>query len=89
MRERFTMVNVEDLKKGDEVLIASGGDLRRIKLLNDPRIAKHGYSGTYSSIKCEILNANKLDDYTVTRKIYQNLNYRKLFLLKLGENQLI
>lgn len=50
------LVNVEDLEKGDEVLIGCGGGMRYLKLLNTPKIGKrkHWHTGNpmYVSVKC-------------------------------------
>lgn len=51
-------VELKDLRKGDEVLIASGSQLIRIKLLRDPQFRKepprYHQAGKqyYKSIKC-------------------------------------
>lgn len=79
----MSIVKIEDLNKGDEILVASNGDLRRLRLTRQPRInSKRRWGGNYSTIMCDILGLQDLSDYTIIRTMYQDLNYRGIWLIK-------
>lgn len=44
------LIKIEDLRKGDEILVGRGG-LKYYKLLRDPKLRK-GETDRYSSVKC-------------------------------------
>jgi hypothetical protein len=75
------IIKVDDLLVGDEVIYASNGSLRRVRITR-PLVQSKGYSGHYSSSKVDIMNVYNLDDQTVVRTMYQNLNYNDLWLIK-------
>ena len=78
----MSIIKIEDLNKGDEVLIACNADFRRVIVTRQPRINPKKQWGKYSSIMCDILNEHDLTDYNVKRTMYQDLNYRQIWLLK-------
>lgn len=75
------IIKVGDLLVGDEVIYASNGSLRRVRITR-PLVQSKGYSGHYSSSKVDIMNVYDLNDQTVVRTMYQNLNYNDLWLIK-------
>ena len=75
------IIKVDNLLVGDEVIYASNGSLRRVRITR-PLVQSKGYSGHYSSSKVDIMNVYNLDDQTVVRTMYQNLNYNDLWLIK-------
>ena len=77
------IIKVDHLQVGDEVIYASGGSLRRIRIIRPLVVAKNrSWGGHYSSAKVDILNVYNLNDKTIVRTMYQDLNYRDLWLIK-------
>ena len=76
------IIKVDDLLVGDEVIYACNGSLRRVRITRQLVASKKGYSGHYTSSKVDIMNVYNLDDQTVVRTMYQNLNYNDLWLIK-------
>jgi hypothetical protein len=77
------IIMVDDLKVGDEIIYASNGSLRRIKLIRPLQLAKQRqWGGMYSSTKVQVLNTHDLNDKTPIRTMYQDLNYKDLWLIK-------
>lgn len=77
------IIKVDDLLVGDEVIYASNGSLRRVKITRPLVLAKNRqWGGMYSSSKVDIMNVYNLDDQTVVRTMYQDLNYNDLWLIK-------
>ncbi len=77
------IIKVDDLLVGDEVIYASNGSLRRVKITRPLVLAKNRqWGGRYSSSKVDIMNVYNLDDQTVVRTMYQDLNYNDLWLIK-------
>jgi hypothetical protein len=66
------LVKIEELRKGDEILVPAGSTLLYLRLLQDPKISKKlGWDGAqkYSSIKCS------LKVQTVEHKNYDGVLY--------------
>ena len=77
------IITVDNLLVGDEIIYASNGSLRRIRIVRPLVVAKNrSWGGHYSSTKVEVLNTHDLNDNTVIRTIYLDLNYRGLWLIK-------
>lgn len=77
------IIKVDDLLVDDEVIYASNGSLRRVKITRPLVLAKNRqWGGRYSSSKVDIMNVYNLDDQTVVRTMYQDLNYNDLWLIK-------
>jgi hypothetical protein len=77
------IIKVDDLLVGDEIIYASNGSLRRIKIIRPLVVAKNrGWGGHFSSSKVEVLNTHDLNDNTPVRTMYQDLNYKDLWLIK-------
>jgi hypothetical protein len=77
------IIKVDDLLVGDEVIYASNGSLRRVKITRPLVLAKNRqWGGRYSSSKVDIMNVYNLDDQTVVRTMYQDLNYNDLWCIK-------
>jgi hypothetical protein len=76
------IIKVDNLLVGDEVIYASNGSLRRVRITRPLVASKKRYSGHYSSSKVDIMNVYNLDDQTVVRTMYQDLNYNDLWLIK-------
>lgn len=77
------IIKVDHLQVGDEVIYGCSSSLRRIKITRPLVLAKNrNWGGRYSSASVQILNAHDLDDQTVTRTMYIDLNYRDLWLIK-------
>ena len=77
------IIKVGDLLVGDEIIYASNGSLRRIKIIRPLVVAKNrGWGGHFSSSKVEVLNTHDLNDNTPVRTMYQDLNYKDLWLIK-------
>lgn len=77
------IIKVDHLQVGDEVIYGCGGSLRRIRITRPISLAtKRQWGGTYSSCKVDILNQHDLNDKTITRTMYIDLNYRDLWLVK-------
>ena len=77
------IIKVENLQVGDEIIYASNGSLRRIKIIRPLQLAKNRQlGGMYSSTKVEVLNTHDLNDATPIRTMYQDLNYKDLWLIK-------
>jgi hypothetical protein len=77
------IIKVDDLLVGDEVIYASNGSLRRVKITRPLVLAKNRkWGGRYSNSKVDIMNVYNLDDQTVVRTMYQDLNYNDLWLIK-------
>jgi hypothetical protein len=79
------MVNIETLDVGDEILIPLLGCFRRLIIKRPIKKSTKRQWGTYSSVKCEILDQNNLDDYTVLEERFQDLNYKEIWLIKKGK----
>jgi len=77
------IITVDNLKVGDQIIYANNGSLRRIKIIRPLQMAKNRqWGGNYSSTKVEVLNVHDLDDTKVIRTMYQDLNYKDLWLIK-------
>jgi len=77
------IIKVDNLQVGDEIIYASNGSLRRIKIIRPLQLAKQRqWGGMYSSTKVEVLNTHDLNDATPIRTMYQDLNYKDLWLIK-------
>jgi hypothetical protein len=77
------IIKIDNLQVGDEVIYASNGSLRRIKIIRPLVVAKNrGWGGHFSSSKVEVLNTHDLNDNTPVRTMYQDLNYKDLWLIK-------
>jgi hypothetical protein len=77
------IIKVDDLQVGDEIIYASNGALRRIKIIRPLRLAKQRqWGGKYSSTKVNVLSQYDLNDKTIIKTIYQDLNYNDLWLIK-------
>tara|TARA_R110000782_G_scaffold30983_6_gene76810 strand:+ start:246 stop:503 length:258 start_codon:yes stop_codon:yes gene_type:complete len=77
------IIKVDNLQVGDEIIYASNGSLRRIKIIRPLKLAtKRQWGGKYSSTKVELMNVYDLDDNKVIRTVYQDLNYKDLWLLE-------
>lgn len=77
------IIKVGNLQVGDEVIYASNGSLRRIRIIRPLSVAKNrSWGGHYSSTKVDILNVHDLNDKTVIKTMYQDLNYKDLWLIK-------
>ena len=77
------IIKVDDLLVGDEIIYASNGSLRRIRITRPLIPAKNRqWGGHFSSSKVEVLNTHDLNDNTPVRTIYQDLNYKDLWLVK-------
>lgn len=77
------IIKVENLQVGDEVIYASNGSLRRIRITRPLVAAKNrGWGGHFSSTKVDIMNVHNLNNNTVVRTMYQDLNYKDLWLIK-------
>ena len=92
------LIHVEDLKKGDEVLVTSNGRFRYLKLLRDMKI--NPKTGKYSVVKCSTRmdlvehswrnrNGNVIYDevYTATadehnHEISVNFRWKNIWLVK-------
>ena len=77
------IIKVANLLVGDEVIYGCNGDLRRIRIIR-PLVENktRTWGGNYCSTKVEVLNTYDLNDNTVIRTIYLDLNYRGLWLIK-------
>lgn len=77
------IIKVDDLLVGDEIIYASNGSLRRIRVTRPLVPAKNRqWGGHFSSTKVDILNVYDLNDKTIVRTMYQDLNYKDLWLVK-------
>jgi hypothetical protein len=76
------LVKIETLEKGDEVLIAANAEFRRLRLTRTPKVNPKRQWGRYSTVMCDILDAGDLSNYDVIRTMYQDLNYRQIWLIK-------
>ena len=77
------IIKVDHLQVGDEVIYASNGSLRRIRIIRPLSVAKNrSWGGHYSSTKVDILNVHDLNDNEVIRTMYQDLNYKDLWCVK-------
>lgn len=76
------IIKVDNLLVGDEVIYACKGSLRRVRITRPLVQSKKAYSGHYTSSKVDIMNVYNLNDQTVIRTMYQNLNYNDLWLIK-------
>jgi hypothetical protein len=77
------IIKVDNLQVGDEIIYASNGSLRRAKITRPLIVAKNRqWGGRYSSSKVDIMNQYDLNDKTVIRTMYQDLNYNDLWLVK-------
>lgn len=76
------IIKVENLLVGDKIIYACNGSLRRVRITRPLIASKQGYSGHYSSSKVDILNVYDLNDETIEKTMYQNLNYNDLWLIK-------
>ena len=77
------IIKVDNLLVGDEIIYASNGSLRRIRITRPLVAAKNrGWGGHFSSTKVDVMNVHDLNDKTVIRTMYQDLNYKDLWLIK-------
>jgi hypothetical protein len=79
------IIKVDDLRMGDQIIYASNGSLRRIRITRPLKLAKaRQWGGKWSSSKVEVMDVHNLQDTTVIKIIYQDLNYRDLWLIERG-----
>ena len=98
--ENLKLVKVEDLKKGDEIIISCYSNLKYLKVLRDPQEKGKGYNNIpyYKSVKCSLKKETQQvgnfswrvttfeDDVTKHNEVvYQDLNSRHIFLVKREE----
>jgi hypothetical protein len=77
------IIKVDHLQVGDEIIYASNGSLRRIRIIRPLVVAKNrSWGGHYSSTKVDVMNVHDLNDKTVIRTMYQDLNYKDLWCVK-------
>ena len=77
------IIKVDDLLVGDQIIFACGSALRRVKITRPMKETNNRqWGGMYSSAKVDILNAHDLEDDEVVKTMYQDLNYRDLWLIK-------
>ena len=77
------IIKVDHLQVGDEIIYASNGSLRRIRIKRPLVVAKNrAWGGHYSSTKVDVMNVHDLNDKTVIRTMYQDLNYKDLWCIK-------
>ena len=77
------IIKVDNLLVGDEIIYASNGSLRRIRITRPLVAAKNrGWGGHFSSTKVDVMNVHNLNDNTVIRTMYQDLNYKDLWCIK-------
>ena len=81
-----TIIRVEDVQKGDILLVGIFSDLRKIRVLNTPRKATGTAWKEYSSIKCEVFKDADISNQEVAKIMYQDLNCRRLYLLERENN---
>jgi len=82
-----TEITVEDLQKGDEVIVHGNGYLRYVKLLRPMKLAKNtNYIGDtiYSRVKCSFIDTggwqrpNTLRGEDHNKEGYIDFNYRNI-----------
>ena len=77
------IIKVDDLLVGDQIIYACNGSLRRVKITRPLSVSKkRQWGGNFSSAKVDILNVHDLQDETVVKTMYQDLNYNDLWLIK-------
>lgn len=76
------IIKVDHLQVGDEIIYASNGSLRRIRITRPLQLAKQRWGGMYSSTKVDVMNVHDLNDKKVIRTMYQDLNYKDLWCIK-------
>jgi hypothetical protein len=77
------IIKVAHLQVGDEIIYASNGSLRRIRIKRPLVVAKNrAWGGHYSSTKVDVMNVRDLNDKTVIKTMYQDLNYKDLWCIK-------
>lgn len=77
------IIKVDHLQVGDEIIYASNGSLRRIRIKRPLVVAKNrAWGGDYSSTKVDVMNVYDLNDKTVIKTMYQDLNYKDLWCIK-------
>jgi hypothetical protein len=77
------IIKVDHLQVGDEIIYASNGSLRRIRITRPLVVAKNrAWGGHYSSTKVDVMNVYDLNDKTVIKTMYQDLNYKDLWCIK-------
>jgi hypothetical protein len=77
------IIKIDNLLVGDELIYACNGSLRRIRIIRPLSVAKNrSWGGHYSSTKVDILNVYDLNDKTIVRTMYQDLNCKDLWLVK-------
>jgi hypothetical protein len=80
------IIKVDNLLVGDEIIYACNGKLRRVRITRPISLAKNKqWGGMYSSSKVDIMNVYDLNDKTIIRTMYQDLNYNDLWLIKRTE----
>ena len=97
----LTLIKVEDLKKGDEIIVSCHSDLKYLKVLTQPKPKIYQPTGRtyYGSVKCslrrdEMGNGNfkwkkRIFEQDVTKHndiLYQDLSGRDIFLVKRENN---
>lgn len=91
-------VEVKDLREGDEIIISSYSDLKYLIVLKDPSVGKNKHWNTgqllYKAVKCsirrDVLTTRTGWEYKKNictpeghnEVIYQDLNYRAIWLVK-------
>lgn len=90
-----TEITIEDLQKGDEVIIHGNGYLRYVKLLRPMKLRKDtNFRGDiiYSSVKCSFIDTggwqrpNTLRGEDHNKEGYIDFNYRNIWLVKRENN---
>lgn len=72
-------IEVADLKKGDEIIVSSGGTLKYLKLLRDPRLGKKiGYwsqKPLYVGTLCSARREEIVYTNTYTKRIWKKKRF--------------
>jgi len=77
------IIKVDDLRMGDQIIYASNGSLRRIRITRPLKLATaRQWGGKWSSTKVELMDVHNLQDTTVIKIMYQDLNYKDLWLIE-------
>ena len=89
------LVEIKDLKEGDEILVPSQVDFKHLKLLRTPVLRPdkpNSWRTGYKNVQCSIYNSNLNGQYSVYKctgdakdhndKISFDLNYRSIWLIR-------
>lgn len=89
------LVEIKDLKEGDEILVPCQVDFKHLKLLRTPVlrfVTVNGLRVQYKNVQCSIYNSNLNGQYSVYKctgdakdhndKISFNLNHRSIWLIR-------